>query len=642
MIRLKSSYQLLFTICLLSCFTVLHAQNSSPAEKLAATAMKIWNDSVLTQPGRQIKWAYDQGVVLEGIEALWNRTADARYFNYIQKYMDAFTSEDGSIKAYKQGDYNVDNIKNGRSLLLLYKVTRKPKYLKAVNLLREQLRKQPRTSEGGFWHKNIYPHQMWLDGLYMGEPFYAEYASLFREDTAFNDIAKQFILMETHARDAKTGLLYHGWDESRQQRWADKSTGRSPHFWGRAMGWYAMALVDVLDYFPQNHPSRDSLAAILNRLAVAVQKYQDPSTGLWWQVLDKGKEKGNYYESSASCMFVYALAKGIRKGYLPASFTNVTEKGYKGILSEFLETDKNGQTNLKGTVAVAGLGGNPYRDGSYKYYIGEKVISNDAKGVGAFLLASHEMELAAIPKIGNGKTVTLDSYYNNETRESPAGFKEPFHYKWEEKDDVGSTFLGYAFTGYGASINELTTAPDATSLGKTDIYLIIDPDTEKETPNPNFINQREVSAITEWVKGGGVLVLMGNDSANAEFEHFNQLAGAFGIHFNEDSKNRVPGSDFNMGKIMVPANHSILPTAKQIYIKELSTLNVQPPATAVLSNQGYVVMAVAKVGKGTVFAVGDPWLYNEYTDGRKLPAEYENYKAAKDLARWLIMQSTRK
>ena len=150
MIRLKSSYHLLFTISLLSGFTVLQAQNSSPAEKLAATAMKIWNDSVLTQPGRQIKWAYDQGVVLEGIEALWNRTADARYFNYIQKYMDAFTSEDGGIKAYKQGDYNIDNIKNGRSLLLLYKVTRKPKYLNAVNLLREQLRKQPRTSEGGF------------------------------------------------------------------------------------------------------------------------------------------------------------------------------------------------------------------------------------------------------------------------------------------------------------------------------------------------------------------------------------------------------------------------------------------------------------------------------------------------------------
>jgi unsaturated rhamnogalacturonyl hydrolase len=234
---------------------------------------------------------------------------------------------------------------------------------------------------------------MWLDGLYMAEPFYAEYALTFDEKAAFDDIAKQFMLMERHARDDKTGLLYHGWDESRKQRWANPETGRSPNFWGRAMGWYAMALVDTLDHFP-DHPQVPELIAILNRLARAVAKYQDPRTGLWYQVLDKGAEKGNYLESSAACMFVYALAKGARNGYLASKYLQVAEKGYRGILKEFVKTDASGRLNLEGTVSVAGLGGNPYRDGSYEYYLSEKVVTNDPKGIGALILAATEMEAA--------------------------------------------------------------------------------------------------------------------------------------------------------------------------------------------------------------------------------------------------------
>jgi unsaturated rhamnogalacturonyl hydrolase len=309
--------------------------------------------------------------------------------------MDHFVADDGSIRTYSLDDYNIDNILPGRNLLFLYKQTGHEKYRKAAATLREQLKTHPRTSEGGFWHKQIYPSQMWLDGLYMGEPFYAEYAATFHEDAAFDDVAKQFILMERHARDDKTGLLYHGWDESRKQRWSNPETGRSPNFWGRAMGWYAMALVDTLDHFPRKHPQRAELVAILNRLAQAVAKYQDARSGLWYQVLDKAGEKGNYLESSAACMFVYALAKGVRNGYLPASYRHVALKGYRGILQEFVKTDANGQTNLEGTVSVAGLGGNPYRDGSYEYYLSEKVVTNDPKGVGALLLAATEMETAA-------------------------------------------------------------------------------------------------------------------------------------------------------------------------------------------------------------------------------------------------------
>src|SRR3982751_1412227 len=269
-------------------------------ERMAATVMSTWKDSMSMQEGRPVRWAYDQGVVLKGIEGLWLNTADKKYFDYIQKSMDFFVDDKGDIRTYRYDELTLDNVAPGRNLLLLYNVTGKDKYLKAAQTLRKQLSEQPRTNEGGFWHKKVYPNQMWLDGLYMAEPFYGEYAKVFHEDTVFNDIARQFILMEKNSVDKKTGLLYHGYDESRQQKWADKTTGRSPNFWGRAMGWYGMGLVDVLESFPLNHPKRKELVDILNRYAKAVSKVQDSKTGLWWDILDMpGKDK-NYLEASAS------------------------------------------------------------------------------------------------------------------------------------------------------------------------------------------------------------------------------------------------------------------------------------------------------------------------------------------------------
>jgi len=374
------------------------AQTKPLSEAMAATVMDIWQDSLNLDPEnpKPVKWAYDQGVILEGIEAIWKRTKADAYFKYIQKSMDFFVTEEGGINRYKQTDYNIDNIKNGRTLLFLYKVTGQKKYFKAATLLWDQLKKQPRTKEGGFWHKKIYPHQMWLDGLYMGEPFYTAYAALIKEEKAYDDIANQFIYMEKNARDAQTGLLYHGWDESRQESWANKTTGVSPNFWGRAMGWYGMALVDVLEYFPEHHPKRKALLDILNRLSIAIGKYQDKNSGLWYDIIDQPDSKGNYKEASASCMFVYTISKGVRKGYLDRKYFKIAKHGFYGIQKEFIEDGaKPGQINLKGTVSVSGLGGKPYRDGSYAYYISEKVITNDPKGVGAFLLAASEMEIAS-------------------------------------------------------------------------------------------------------------------------------------------------------------------------------------------------------------------------------------------------------
>lgn len=619
-----------------------YGQAGSWPEKMAATVMTIWKDSLSVNPGKQVRWSYDQGVVLKGIEGLWYRTGEARYFKYMQQAMDHFVNRDGSIHTYEPDDYNIDNVLCGRILLSLYKVTGDAKYYKAAALLREQLGSQPRTHEGGFWHKKRYPWQMWLDGLYMGEPFYAEYAESFHQPGAFDDIANQFTWMEAHARDAATGLLYHGWDESKQEKWANPQTGLSSNFWARAMGWYGMALVDVLDYFPANHPQREALISILKRYAAAVKKVQDTKTGLWWDVLNFPHRKGNYLEASAGCMFVYSLAKGVRKGYLPVSYLAVAQKGYAGILKNFIETTAGGQTNLTGTVSVSGLGGEPYRNGSYEYYIGEKVVVNDPKGVGAFLLAGNEMELLKTLPVGMGKKVVLDEYFNNEYKKDITGRQIRFHYTWDDCANSGFSMLGNIFEQYGARLSRLETAPTAENLKGADIYIISDPDTEKETTSPNYVNKKDAAAVYDWVKAGGVLLLMSNDSGNAEFTHFNLLSEKFGIHFNENSRNHVTGNQFEMGAFSLTGQDDIFKTTKKIYIKELSTLRLNGPAKPHFKEGGDVIMAVAKVGRGTVFAVGDPWFYNEYLDGRKLPPVYENYHAATDLVKWLLQQSKKR
>ncbi len=345
---------------------------------------RVWMDSP-NGAGIPPKWVYDFGVILNGMKDLWFETGDKKYYDFIKKGVDTFVQDDGTIKTYKVEDYNIDQVKMGDAVLLLYRVTGEAKYKKAAELLFSQIKNQPRTNEGGFWHKKIYPNQMWLDGLYMGEPFYAEYAATFNEPKAFDDIANQFVWMEKHSRDDKTGLLYHAWDESKKMDWADKNTGRSSQFWGRAMGWYAMALVDVLDYFPENHPRRAELVNILNREMTALEKVQDKKTGVWWLILDKPNAKGNYLEASASAMFVYAMAKGVRKGYLPQSFTKSADKGWAGIQKEFISNADGGKINLEKTIGGAGLGGNPYRAGDYDYYVGEKIVQNDPKGIGAYL-----------------------------------------------------------------------------------------------------------------------------------------------------------------------------------------------------------------------------------------------------------------
>jgi unsaturated rhamnogalacturonyl hydrolase len=339
------------------------------------------------------KWAYSQGLVCKAMLDLWEHTGDKTYFDYALSYADTLITEAGVIRTYDAKSYNIDNINAGKILFTLYSETHEEKYKKAIDTLREQMRTHPRTSEGGFWHKLRYPHQMWLDGIYMGSPFLAQYAMEFNEPALFDDVVNQIKIMADHSYDLKTGLFYHGWDESREQQWANKETGQSPNFWGRSMGWYAMALVDVLDFLPADHQDRNEVINIINLVAEGITKYQDEQSGVWYQVIDQGDREGNYLEATASCMFVYFLYKAVSKGYVDKSFLSLADRGYEGILRNFIRENPDGTISLTGCCSVSGLGGSPvYRDGSFKYYISEPVRDDDPKGTGPFILAGIEHE----------------------------------------------------------------------------------------------------------------------------------------------------------------------------------------------------------------------------------------------------------
>ena len=388
-------------------------------EAMAATVMRQWPAGVITSMKSPGAWTYEEGTLLDGMIAEWKTSGNAAEFAYVKASVDRYILPDGTIqmtadgKPFPMTTHTLDDIEFGRAVMAVYHETHEAKYGTAAKFLRARLAEQPRTASGGYWHKQIYPNQMWLDGAYMGEPFHSAYATDFHHPEEFSDIAKQLLLMDEHMVDPKSGLLRHGWDESKAMPWADKQTGLSPAAWGRAMGWYCMALVDVLDWMPKDNPDRVKLIAVLRRVMGAVVAVQDPDTGLWWQVMDRGRhaqgqlngkgqvtaaastaaDKGNFLEASASAMFVYALAKGVRMGYLDRKpYEADARRGWEGIQTKFVSTAANGDVTFSGTVKVGGLGGTPYRSGTPEYYYsGEALGDQDAKGVGAYLLAASEM-----------------------------------------------------------------------------------------------------------------------------------------------------------------------------------------------------------------------------------------------------------
>ena len=349
-----------------------------------------------------------------------------------------------------------------------------------------------------------------------------------------------------------------------------------------------------------------------------------------------GGKQGNYLEASASSMFTYVLLKGIRKGYLDPQYLPQAKIAYTGLLKQFVSVEADGTLSLDKTVSVGGLGGSPYRDGSYEYYLSEPIRKNDLKGVGPFIFAALEMDLLNERMVGEKKKIGLDNYFNHEFRKSQNGGQEPFHYTWTDQLHSGFYWFGKIFEDKGASLHQIVQAPSKSNLKEMDVYIIADPDDARETDHPNYIMPADVKVIKKWVKKGGTLLLMTNDSAHCELVHANDLAAAFDIRFTMQSKNMVPGKQYEYGQITIEPGNKIFEYTREVYIKELVTLSLSGKAVPVLKKDGNVLAAMNTYGKGKVFVVGDPWFYNEYMDGRIIPTKYQNFQAAKDLSMWLL------
>jgi rhamnogalacturonyl hydrolase YesR len=338
-------------------------------------------------------WTYTTGLLMQAMDDLSAAGGDPRFSDFARRTIDSYLTGDGTILTYDAGEFNIDSINSGKMLLRFWERDSDPRHRAAIDALAAQLAKHPRTSAGAFWHKQRYPHQLWLDGVYMGMPFLAGVGLMEGDDHKVGEAVREFTLARSHLRDPRSGLYYHAWDEAKAQTWADPETGRSRFFWARGLGWYAMALVDILDLIPPEKTElRTPLLDMIPELAESLVRHQD-ATGAWFQIMDMPDEPGNYREASASAMFTYFLAKAINEGYLPESFVRAAKNAYAGLVDEFVSVHANGSLHLTNVVEVGGLGYG--RDGSYRYYMSERVIDNDPKGVGPAIMAGIQLsELA--------------------------------------------------------------------------------------------------------------------------------------------------------------------------------------------------------------------------------------------------------
>lgn len=372
-----------------ACTLTLSAQKMSA--EFAESEMKRFPEAWQLDHGKRLYFGYSQGVGCCAMLDMWRYTGDRKYYDYVAEWADTLINDKGEIYLYEMADYNLDFINSGKVLFDIYAETGDPKYKKAMDVLVRQLARQPRTHEGAFWHKLVYPFQVWLDGLYMASPFLARYGATFDRPDLIDDAVKQFLICARRTFDNRTGLYFHAYDESRNQRWSDPTTGHSPNFWGRSMGWWFMALVDVLDYVPENHPRRADLITMVKGLAITLPEYQDED-GLWYQVLDQIDREGNFPEASVTTQFMYAYAKAVNKGYIDSSYIAVAEKAYDGLRKKLLKKNDDKTWTLTRCCAVGGLGGSKYRDGSFNYYINERIRDNDAKATGPYIMGCIQLE----------------------------------------------------------------------------------------------------------------------------------------------------------------------------------------------------------------------------------------------------------
>jgi unsaturated rhamnogalacturonyl hydrolase len=513
-------------------------------------------DSIVANPGFPAdSWSEGMGLELEGLDAAWYNTANGDYFRRAKSSVDSVLNSATQSAAIQGSSPAAKNL-FGRQLLLLYRVTLNLKYYKAAAELHAQL-------AAGCGVPSPEPSASASNAPCVAQPFLAEYASVFQQPQDFPNITKSFENAE-----------------------------------GQPAPQVAVSLVDALPYYPQQDPGRATLIALLRRVAAKIAAPQAAPS-----------------PSSVDSLSVYALAKGVRLGYLPVSDLTRAKQAWGKISAKF----DSSSTTASG--------------------------DHDAAELGAFLLAATEIDQASTAAVARGETVVLDAWYNSQQRKNAAGQMESFHYKWSDMSDSGYALLGHMFRGYGAATETLDAAPTQENLRSAEFYLIASPDIPVKNPNPHYMTEKDASEIAAWVKQGGVLILLENDPPNADIAHLNLLADHFGIHFDDVLHHHIIGEQVEDGRIPVAPDGKLFHQAHTLYMKDTCAISLHAPtAVALLSDRGDVVMATAKYGRGTVFAAVDPWLYNEYTDGRKNPQiynQFDNFAGGKELVQWLLQQHSR-
>jgi unsaturated rhamnogalacturonyl hydrolase len=536
-------------------------------------------------------WDLETGLRLEGLEAQWYSTADGEYFEYARKVADAALA-DPSRDAPGRSPY-ADALL-GQQLMLLYGVTQKPAYYAAAKELHDRL--APWCGLAA--ESESASHSADAQQPCIARAFLAEYAAGFQQPEDLAAIARSSAAGNATAAGAGIG-------SSQEQLFA--------------IAWMAASLSDALASFPADDPARGQALAALNQAATALARYQDARSGVLH--LTPG-QTSSAAPPTVDWLYVYALMKGVRLGYLAPHFGVDAARAWQAALARYVRLDSGGRLILQSEPAAAGNAG-------------------VQPGLGAFLLASTEVDLAPRSMTGRGAIVLLDAWYNSQQRKNAAGQLESYHYKWNDFSNSGYSLLGHMLRSRGLKAETLPAAPTSENLRDASYYLIVSPDIPVKNPNPHYMTSADAEAIAGWVRRGGVLILMENDPPNADLEHLNLLADRFGIHFDNVLHHHILGEHVEDGRIPVAGGGPLFERPHTLYMKDTCAISLSGSATALLHDRGDVMMATARYGRGTVFAAVDPWLYNEYTDGRNNPAiysQFDNFAAGTELVRWLIQQ----
>jgi unsaturated rhamnogalacturonyl hydrolase len=536
----------------------------------------------LLQSPNQATWDEETGTKLEGLDAEWYNTANGDYFHYVKRTVDSYLDARQSAPAQVQPNAPMADAMFGRRLLRLYRVTLAVRYYDAATELRSQV-----AASCDIHSTPPQPSHADRAGsakLCVAEPFLAEYASVFHAPQDFEAITRDFLQWEVanHQHPAATT------DLGSDARSNDDAR-------------LATALVDSLPYYPPDDPGRNQLMAVLDRIASALTKQQDGGSGAFYSISDGTAASRRPVQPRAASLYIYAFLQGVRCGYLPDRYSKAAERAWNNLQKD----------------------------------------TNDANVRGALLLAATEIELAPIATRAEGQKITVDAWFNSQQRKNAAGQMEYFHYKWSDFSDSGYSLLGHMFQSYGMSTDTLYSAPTRENLRKAQFYLIVSPDIPVKNPNPHYMTDEDAEEVASWVHDGGVLILMENDPPNADILHLNLLADRFGIHFNAVLSHHILGEQVENGTMSVHPDGHFFHEAHTLYMKDTCSISLHDTASALLSDRGEVVMATAKYGRGTVYAAVDPWVYNEYTDGRKdakIYGHFDNFAGGRELVRWLVEQ----